>query len=425
MWSLIRTILAVLNVLGAILLVVFAAKDYGVRQSWAYTNFLYDVAEQGLPLDADETAPDGQKVVDLLGQNGRAEAFAPDQTGLPATQLEEVNRFKGRFDGAIAAGGDKRGQLVTLARILTPLSRSNTQRENYASIRTYLADANTTQQLKNEIVAASAPAKQEPGKPARPFEASFVDNLLALAGASRAPFADAYLAERKKSPAKKPEELFEDALESLRQSLQTTYDSAFAPALTGRLESQELARPERKAFIANLLFNLTEPLGEIETGKSFPPGQQWDLTKVAYARYLRVVGLAAGVKAIRQESLVLERIAEEMRLDISRDRTLFVTTHQELVNQLQLAAAKEVALSEALAREKDLLARQQALVNRRKTDIDKYQAELTRRRKETADRLAAVKEMTDELYKVRIATRNASEANQKYETQIRSLEAGR
>src|SRR5579883_690853 len=100
MWSLIRTILAVLNVLGAIAFLFFAAKDYGVRQSWAYANVLYDVAEQGLPLDENETNAEGEKIVTLLGKAGKDQLY--DNKPGPSYQLEEVKRFKSTFDGAIA-----------------------------------------------------------------------------------------------------------------------------------------------------------------------------------------------------------------------------------------------------------------------------------------------------------------------------------
>jgi hypothetical protein len=423
MWSLIRTILAALNVLGAIVFLVFAAKDYGVRQTWAFANLVNEVAEQGLPLDQNETNAEGEKIAAALGAAGRKELFNSENA--PSTQLDEVKRFKDKFDGAITVTGDKMAQLVTLARILTPLATSNTQRENYSSIRTYMANANLAKQLKSDVLTAATTSKAEQGKPAKSFEANFTENMLTLAGPSRAPFVEAFLAERKKSPAKKPEELFDDSIDTLRQSLQTTYEKAFSPALSGTMEGKEVATKERKAFIASLLFSLIEPLGEIELGQAVPPGQQWDVSQGAYGRYLRVVGLAAGAKAIREDALVQSRIADDMKLDISRDRTLFVTTHQDLVLQLQQAAAKEVALSEALARVKDLLAQQQALVNRRKGDVTKFEADLAGLRKETADRLAVVKAMTDELYKVRIETRNATEANQKSEGQIRTLEEGR
>ena len=110
-------------------------------------------------------------------------------------------------------------------------------------------------------------------------------------------------------------------------------------------------------------------------------------------------------------------MAEDLRLEMARDRSLFVTgasTHPVL--QLQQMAAKEVALSDALARQKDLVARQQALVNRRREDIKLFEANLAALSKETADRLSEVRNMSDKLLEIRVATRNASEANQNYET---------
>ena len=61
MWSIIRIILVVLNVLGAIAVFVVAAQNYGTRQNWAYTNFLHDMAVRGLPLDREELDSDNRK----------------------------------------------------------------------------------------------------------------------------------------------------------------------------------------------------------------------------------------------------------------------------------------------------------------------------------------------------------------------------
>jgi hypothetical protein len=424
MWSLIRTILAVLNVLGAMAFIAMAGMDYAKRQTWSNAALLHDVAINGLPLDNNETNDNNEKIVDLLGETGKNDAFA-GQPRPVATQLEEVAFVKSRLDGAIAANPDKKMQLLTLVRLLTPLALSEAQREQMESIRVYLSDPKLTETLKADFVRATAAAKDEKRKPAKPFDVAFAEEVTALPGPSRKPFEEAFLAEYKKSPAKQPAELFEDALEQMRQNLQTAYNDAFAPALTGRLAGVELAPSERKTIIASLLFNFILPLGEIDGQKPFEADQTFDLGLGPHRRFMTVVGLEAGVKAIRQESQIQAHMAEDLRLEMARDRSIFVTEHQRIYHQLQQMAAREVALTEALSPQKDLVAKQQALVNRRKEDIKLFEENLATLSKETADRLNEVRTMSDKLLEIRVATRNASEANQTYERKIRTLEEGR
>jgi hypothetical protein len=422
MWSAIRITLAALNVLGAVAFVALASMDYGKRQTWSHAVLLHDVALNGLPLDKDETDADNRKLAELISESDLKEMFGGQSA---ATQIDEVKRVHDKLDQAVQAGADKKAQLRGLARVLTPLAVSETQRENLASIQAYLADPKSADQLKADVTRAALAAKDQAAKPPQPFEAAFAEELETQPGVSRRPFEEAYLVEQKKSPGKKPEELFEDSLEQMRQNLRAAFDQAFAPALTGKLDGKDVAPSERKALIATLLFNLTEPMGELETQQAAKPGVGYDLAQGPYKRYLTVVGLEAAVRAVRREAVILSQMSDDLRMEMYRDRTRFVTAHEELVNQMRLAASKEAELSDALARQKDLLAKQQALLARRKEDVKLFEAELAKLNKETADRLGEVRKMDDELFKVRVATRNASEANRKSEQKIRSLEEGK
>lgn len=428
--SLLGKILAILNVLGVLACAALAALDHGKRQTWAYANFLHDVAIGGLPLDANETDAEGQNLVAKLGEPGKADLFAGQ--GAPvATQLDEVNRYKAALDAAINANPDKKAQLVELARILTPLANSNVERERLRAIRANLVDAAAADKLKADILKAAAAAKDAKRQPSKPFEAAFAEELQQLGGEPRQPFADAFV---KEAAAKPADQAFEDSLEQLRLGLNGEYEDAFRPAKEGQAvgasgSRSTLTPEERKAAIAALLFALTDPLAEIEQmkagGQGFVPGQAWDVTQGVYKRYLTVVGLEAAGKAINRQAQVQARIASELAIELGRERTAFVATHQGLVNQLQLRAAQVAALGDTLARQQALLAEQQALVKRREQDIKLFQGELDKLSKETADRLAELRTMSDELYKVRVATRNAAEGNQKFEEKIRTLEQGK
>jgi hypothetical protein len=424
MWSLLRTILAVLNILGAIVVIALAASAYGKRQAWSYAVTLHDVAINGLPLDKDETNALNQKVVDLLGEQGTKDAFSGQQ-GPVATQLEEVQRYKSKLDGALDASPDARVRLVNQARFLTPLAASEAERERLASVVNNLIDQDTAAKLKTDILRAAAAAKDEKRRPAKPFEAAFAEEVQALRGPSRKPFEEAYLIALKENPAAKPDEVFDKSLAQMQAALKARYEDAFAPALTGKLPGggDELTRDQRKAVVASLLFNLTEPMSEIDSPVAFKPGQTWEVTQGPYRRFLTVVGLEAGVKAIRQSATALGRMTDDLRLETDRDRTAFIAAHQDLVNQLQQSALKVAELGDALARQKVVLAAHKSLVARRQEDIKLFSAELAKLNQETDSLLNEVRGMNEQLYKVRVATRNARESNQKFEEKIRSLEA--
>ena len=64
--SLFGKILAVLNIFGAAAFVYFAFADFAKRESWAYTNYVYDVVVAGLPLDETEKDNRENPVVNIL-----------------------------------------------------------------------------------------------------------------------------------------------------------------------------------------------------------------------------------------------------------------------------------------------------------------------------------------------------------------------
>jgi uncharacterized protein with PIN domain len=414
MWSVIRTVLAVLNVLGAIAFCAYAAMDYSKRQAWSYNALLHDVALNGLPYDESETNSDNEKISDLLGKSGLNDVFSGANPPI-ATQQAELKRVKSKLDGYIAASTDKRSQIEKLAHILESLAITEGERERLTAIQSNLADEQTLTRTKTELTDAAKRALAPERDPKMPFDIALDEELQRLHRPSLAPLAQALVTVQKKSPTKKPDALFDDALDDIRQNLQSVYDDAFKAAETYK---------DRKSIVASLLFDLVLPLAdaEAEAGKRVEPGQKFELDKGAYARYLRIVGAEAGVRAIQERATISANMVSELRLAIERDQNAFVNENQKLIGLLQEEAEKEAQLREALGRDRELLAKREALLNRRKEDIRIYDAELAKMSDETVARIAEVRSMSDELYKIRIATRNASEANQKLEQQIRSLE---
>src|SRR5438128_1180014 len=97
-------ILAFLNVLFAIILLVFAAKDYGEARAARYAVFRHEMVVTGLPVDKDERRLDqpDEPIVEKLPPKVLADIFAgaeggPDLGGAPvATVMEELDRVKAK-----------------------------------------------------------------------------------------------------------------------------------------------------------------------------------------------------------------------------------------------------------------------------------------------------------------------------------------
>src|ERR1700735_4856733 len=89
--SLYGKILAVLNIFGAAAFVYFAFADFAKRESWAYTNYVYDVIVTGLPIGDTEKEKPKNPIVGNLSEETKKEWFGAD---LVSTQVEEVDRIK-------------------------------------------------------------------------------------------------------------------------------------------------------------------------------------------------------------------------------------------------------------------------------------------------------------------------------------------
>src|SRR5262245_26825140 len=90
--SLLGKILAVLNVLAAILFVYLAALDYARRQHWTYAVYRHELRLGGLPVDKDQRDLQGDLMVNRLNAAALGEVLGP---GSPVTsQMEEIDRVR-------------------------------------------------------------------------------------------------------------------------------------------------------------------------------------------------------------------------------------------------------------------------------------------------------------------------------------------
>lgn len=93
-----------------------------------------------------------------------------------------------------------------------------------------------------------------------------------------------------------------------------------------------------------------------------------------------------------------------------------------MLDHIRDRAANVTAQNVFLARKKDMATAKEKLVADRNEDLTYFTKKLEAARKETSDRFKELKAMRDELYRIRLQTRDATQLNQDYERQLNSLE---
>src|SRR5665213_804302 len=206
--SLYGKILAVLNIFGAAAFVYFAFADFAKRETWAYTNYVYDVVVAGLPLDDAQKDNRENPVAGYLTDDTKKEWFGADKV---STQVEEVDRVKNAVNAKVdALNSDPPKQTVELARILTPFAQHNDEREYLIALTTYLAtpegEARLNKRLHDAFPAAVPAYQTRPD--ALKFPQAFEEACRALGGPPARTFELTFL---KLLPAK-PDRTFEAAV---------------------------------------------------------------------------------------------------------------------------------------------------------------------------------------------------------------------
>jgi hypothetical protein len=113
-------ILAVLNVLAAVVFLIVAGLDYSTRQAWALRVFQQEFVLRGLPVDENETNVEGRSLVKAMGKGMPGRLFA--NVGNPVTtQQQEVERRYQELRAQIDQAQDKRKAIEA---ILVPLART-------------------------------------------------------------------------------------------------------------------------------------------------------------------------------------------------------------------------------------------------------------------------------------------------------------
>ena len=424
--SLLGKILAILNVLGAIGFGALAALDYGKRQSWEYVNLQHDLNIVGLPLTDGEKDPSTGRSRDLTEQ-AKKDIFGGQNP--VSSQVAEVKRVKALLDSKLSAG-DPRAQTVGFAAVLEPLADTDADRERLQAVRKHLGDDKSAAQLHDDLLAAykAATDRKRPQPQGKKFEEAFAEEVFARRGEPKQPFEEALLAAFKAKPGQPFDDAYNAALESVRAGLQARYEAAFREAAQGERTGSEgapaakLAPGEQRAAVARLLVGLAETVAQAEGGQA-PPA--FDLAAPPYKRVVAVVGLQAALREVERETGVLTRMLADLGIEAQREAALFGAANARLAEDARDRAARVARLTDLVSDRQQQLARQRELASQSAARVEEFTKDLKDERERTAEDLKKLRELSTELYKYRVAGRDAAATNQKHEQEIRGLEEKR
>jgi hypothetical protein len=418
--SLFGKFMAVLNLLGIIAVFVLALLVYGKHQAWVYAVYRYDLAMYGLPVtedDVDDVGQEYKRVLDLGKPTGTTlSALFPSDSAdtRPISQVQEVENVKKKIDLKLnAAAADRTLQTQMFASTLLPLAQTNTERENLIAIRNYSVDSANDPQAPLKVL------QQQLAEAFKSPPAKFDEVVRAQPVDPKRPFDEAFLKAWTADPNKAFAALFKETLDAVLADLRAKYDAAFEEALKGTRAGKKISQDQRRHAIAHLLFSLEDSLPKTATFDADA------FADPAGARVVKIVGVQEANREMNQQAATFARIAKELDFEIDRDRSTFAVQHQQLLSEAQ-ARAQDVGLQEdGLKRLKAKLEAQNALVAQRQKNVADSQAELAARRKYTAEVMAIVRQITDQITQTRIEVRDASVVNQEYEKKIRELEKNR
>lgn len=417
--SLLGKLLAFLNIVFILGTLALFGMNFAKRQNWEYAVFRHDLMMDGLPLDEAEKDALQQPAVSKIGEQTKQELFK--QTSPPqavTTQEAEVQRVKGQLDGQIQSAGDKKKQMLALARILTPMADTIEQRTRMIAYPAYLRDDKTFASLRDRLLSAHKAATAPQAGQAKPYDERFREALALTFSDPPGPFGEAFVEIMKANPTADFDKTLEQALDNQLAQLQGQYEQMFRN-VSARTESGEAAAATRKRAIARLLFNMVEVL--------LPPGDNnLDLANNPnYKRFFIVVGVKAALEAVNEQATILQGLVFETGVERQRERYLFAEEHHKLVDLVLEKKTELDHYNTLLAFKKKEAEAHAETLERRRQDVKLYEDQLAAERRSAAKRLQQMRQVSDRLFAERVKLRETSEDNQKLEKQIRTLEEGR
>jgi hypothetical protein len=366
--SMLGKILAILNVLAAAGFFYLASQVWAQRQIWEDVALQHDLMIRGLPVDDNDKDQEGFPRSRDLRKALLKKLFPTEDV---RTQMEEIERVRNKLLARLDDGNLPGTKAQKLSRILVPLADEG---EDRLLLYKRWADP-----------ANPAPKEEE-------LQKRFDDAFETVKSASlKVMRADGSTED------KKPRDWGEQ-----RRSAAT-----LLCRLCEVLHDDELPDPK------------TDPKGYQETANA--PIDKWK----SYQRFLTVVGLEAGQKAMNDYTVALERATEGMQAAVDRDRDAFVAAMDRKLTVLDDYAGRLAAEKFALTVEKDRATKAQEQANKQRVEFGKVEAEMLAQQKKTRGLLADQAEMERTLFASRQRMRDAFAENQRLEQKIRELERGR
>jgi hypothetical protein len=428
--SLFGKILAFLNILAVVGALALLSMNYSRIRSWQYAVYKVQLTIDGLPVDRDSRDEQGEPLYLRVNSDIQRELFP--QGSPVATQQEEVERVRQQVQTLVQAVPDKEGQIAQYSRILLPMAVTESERDRLLTYMVNLYDDKSRQELKEKRLHPADTAARNPAKPAEPgarvkrFDEHFRDAILVQAGPTIDPFVDAYLQAVQANPAQGFDQAYAASIDAQHTELAGWLDGLFNAALTLPPGATVPAgqKPLRKQVIARLLFNLIDAVPQ--QGQAQGQGQGGDLlAQPGYRRFFAVVGADMAAQTINDQAQALRAIVPQVGLERVRDRSRFADAQNRLIDVIQTRAWQlEQNTAELQRRQKELTGQNEAL-NKRKLNVKEMTDELEASRQATAREMATLRELSKQLYDLRVKLRDATDKSQNLEKEIRELEADR
>jgi hypothetical protein len=127
--SMLGKVLAVFNVLAALLFLYILGSDYGQQQSWAYADFRHELVLTGLPVDSEDKDEEGILLVDKISDSTAQQMFQGVGGEPKKTLRQEVDRVKAKVTSDLASLENEKQKRDKLKQILGPMASTGSERD--------------------------------------------------------------------------------------------------------------------------------------------------------------------------------------------------------------------------------------------------------------------------------------------------------